>query len=237
MFCAGCCGVSTLGATEVCWWVSFSFFSGGAIDALSARAVVATQGRARRSRKSNLKNNFWGSFWNNVAHPPPRESCKQASKQSVPYALRHSCGSNPRKTHKPRPRMQSNFEYEFTHHMGGTKTGRSPLCACLLRMGHVRVLCAIVAIAGYPHGRRLADRQLIELHEKADVPSTSIPAAGAPSIANFIHDTKTEQRAPQQGVSSAAVDVPPAAEPAFHFHYHDDDRSSRWNLPPPTPAP
>ena len=112
-----------------------------------------------------------------------------------------------------------------------------PLCACLLRMGHVRVLCAIVAIAGYPHGRRLADRQLIELHEKADVPSTSIPAAGAPSIANFIHDTNTEQRAPQQGVSSAAVDVPPAAEPAFHFHYHDDDRSSRWNLPPPTPAP
>lgn len=124
-----------------------------------------------------------------------------------------------------------------TSSMNSRVVGRTPLCACLLRMGHVRVLCAIVAIAGYPHGRRLADRQLIELHEKADVPSTSIPAAGAPSIANFIHDTKTEQRAPQQGVSSAAVDVPPAAEPAFHFHYHDDDRSSRWNLPPPTPAP
>ena len=36
MFCAGCCVVSTLAATNVCWWVSFSFFSGGAIDALSA---------------------------------------------------------------------------------------------------------------------------------------------------------------------------------------------------------
>ena len=52
MFCAGCCGVSTLGATEVCWWVSFSFFSGGAIDALSARAVVATQGRAHGGREN-----------------------------------------------------------------------------------------------------------------------------------------------------------------------------------------
>ena len=128
MFCAGCCGVSTLGATEVCWWVSFSFFSGGAIDALSARAVRCHTGARTAVAKIKLiKQQLWGSFWNNapVAHPPTRESCKQASKQSVPYALRHSCGSNPRKTHKPRPRMQSNFEYEFTHHMGGTKTGRT----------------------------------------------------------------------------------------------------------------
>ena len=171
-----------------------------------------------------------------MSHTPLLESLasKQASK-----VFRMPCATLAAQTftipHKPRPRMQSNFEYEFTRHMEKTKT--APLCACLLRMGHVRVLCAIVAIAGYPHGRRLADRQLIELHEKADVPSTSIPAAGAPSIANFIHDTNTEQRAPQQGVSSAAVDVPPAAEPAFHFHYHVDDRSRRWNLPPPTPAP
>ena len=117
-------------------------------------------------------------------------------------------------------------------------------------MGHLRFLAAIVAIAGYPHGRRLADRQPIELHEKAEelVPTShstdstpsipALPAAGAPSLKEFIHDTiNTEQRAPQRGVSSSVVDVPPAAEPAFHFHYHDDDRSSRWNLPPATPTP
>ena len=120
-------------------------------------------------------------------------------------------------------------------------------------MGHLRFLAAIVAITGYPHGRRLADRQPIELHEKAEelVPTShsdstpsipALPAAGAPSLKEFIHDTiHTEQRAPQRGVSSSVVDVPPAAEPAFHFHSHDqdhdDDRSSRWNLPPATPTP
>ena len=138
MFCAGCCGVSTLGATEVCWWVSFSFFSGGAIDALSARAVVATQGRARRSRKSNLTTL---GLLLEQCRTPPSSRVLQASKQSVPYALRHSCGSNPRKTHKPRPRMQSNFEYEFTHHMGGTKTGRTPLCLLAQDGPCTRPLC------------------------------------------------------------------------------------------------
>jgi hypothetical protein len=98
-------------------------------------------------------------------------------------------------------------------------------------MGHLRFLAAIVAITGYPHGRRLADRQPIELHEKAEelVPTShsdstpsipALPAEGAPSLEELIHDTNTEQRASQHGVSSSVVDVPPAAEPAFHFHYH-----------------
>ena len=98
MFCAGCCGVSTLGATNVCWCVSFSFFSGGAIDALSAHEGSRFDRESERgaiAKNVNLENNFEARFGNFTAPPPP------SSVQCL-AALMHA------KPHFPRPRMQSN---------------------------------------------------------------------------------------------------------------------------------
>lgn len=86
MFCAGCCGVSTLGATNVCWCVSFSFFSGGAIDARARTKEAASIERGARSRKSKLRKQLKGSVRKFHRPPPSSVQC------TVP------CGSNARKT-------------------------------------------------------------------------------------------------------------------------------------------